>query len=72
SHRMGLVAQWEHPLACWLRDSLLALTPPQMLLKPFKPVASSTWESSCEPARAASLRERVVFRQVLDHEASHR
>ncbi|GHO77782.1 FAD-dependent monooxygenase [Ktedonobacter sp. SOSP1-85] len=47
SHRMGLVAQWEHPLACWLRDSLLALTPPQMLLKQFKSVASYTWESSC-------------------------
>lgn len=47
SHRIGLVAQWEHPLACWLRDSLLALTPPQMLLKQFKPVASYTWESNC-------------------------
>jgi len=47
SHRMGSVAQWEHPLACWLRDHLLALTPPQMLLKQFKPVASYTWESSC-------------------------
>jgi 2-polyprenyl-6-methoxyphenol hydroxylase-like FAD-dependent oxidoreductase len=47
SHRIGLVAQWEHPLACWLRDSLLALTPPQMLLKQFKPVAGYTWESSC-------------------------
>jgi len=46
SHRMGSVAQWEHPLACWLRDSLLALTPPKMLLKQFKPVASYTWESS--------------------------
>ena len=43
SHRMGLVAQWEHPLACWLRDSLLALTPPHLLLKQFKPVASYTW-----------------------------
>lgn len=46
SHRMGLVAQWEHPLACWLRDCLLALIPPQMLLKQFKSVASYTWESS--------------------------
>ncbi len=46
SHRIGSVAQWEHPLACWLRDCLLALTPPQMLLKQFKPVASYTWESS--------------------------
>ncbi len=46
SHRLGSVAQWEHPLACWLRDCFLALTPPQMLLKQFKPVASSTWESS--------------------------
>ncbi len=47
SHRMGRVAQWENPLACWLRDSLLALTPPHLLLKQFKPVASYTWESSC-------------------------
>ena len=47
SHQIGSVAQWEHPLACWLRDALLALTPPQMLLKQFKPVASYTWESRC-------------------------
>lgn len=43
SHQMGSVAQWEHPLACWLRDALLALTPPHMLLKQFKPVASYNW-----------------------------
>lgn len=47
SHRMGSVAQWEHSLACWLRDSLLALTPPQLLLKQFKSVASYSWESRC-------------------------
>ncbi|GLV60362.1 FAD-dependent monooxygenase [Dictyobacter sp. S3.2.2.5] len=46
SRRLGWVAQWEHPLACWLRDSLLALAPQQLLLKQLKSVASYTWVSN--------------------------
>jgi 2-polyprenyl-6-methoxyphenol hydroxylase-like FAD-dependent oxidoreductase len=38
SRQIGTVAQWENPLACWLRDHLLMLTPPRLLIEQLKPV----------------------------------
>lgn len=45
SRQIGTVAQWEHPLACWLRDHLLMLTPPHLLVKRLKPVAGYRLET---------------------------
>ncbi|GCE06987.1 FAD-dependent monooxygenase [Dictyobacter aurantiacus] len=47
SRRIGQIGQWEHPLACWLRDSLLALTPRHLLLTQLKSVASSLSKQDC-------------------------
>jgi FAD-dependent urate hydroxylase len=38
SRQIGTVAQWENSLACWLRDHLLMLIPPRLLIEQLKPV----------------------------------
>jgi 2-polyprenyl-6-methoxyphenol hydroxylase-like FAD-dependent oxidoreductase len=39
SRQIGTVAQWDDPMACWLRDHLLRFTPPGLLIKQLRPVA---------------------------------
>jgi 2-polyprenyl-6-methoxyphenol hydroxylase-like FAD-dependent oxidoreductase len=31
SRRLGQVGQWQHPLACWVRDRLFRLVPPSSI-----------------------------------------
>ena len=38
SHRLGVVAQWESPLAVRLRNTALRLTPDSSLIRPLAPL----------------------------------
>jgi 2-polyprenyl-6-methoxyphenol hydroxylase-like FAD-dependent oxidoreductase len=33
SWRIGVLGQWSHPLACWMRDTLMRMTPTGVILK---------------------------------------
>jgi 2-polyprenyl-6-methoxyphenol hydroxylase-like FAD-dependent oxidoreductase len=50
SRQIGMVAQWENPLVCWLRDRLMMLTPPHLLGKQMESVTK-------EPSRRAYQRQ---------------
>lgn len=39
SRRVGIVAQWQHPVACWLRDTLVKLTPHRVRMSQLRPIA---------------------------------
>jgi 2-polyprenyl-6-methoxyphenol hydroxylase-like FAD-dependent oxidoreductase len=38
SWQVGRIAQWQHPLACGLRDTLVRLTPPRLPLRSIAPI----------------------------------
>lgn len=42
SRQIGIIGQWEHPFACWLRDRALMLTPRHLLIRQLASVASHT------------------------------
>ena len=60
SRQMGAVAQGEHPLACWLRDHVLRLTPSRLLIKQMEPVVGHTLDlPDGSPSSMAATSEDV-------------